>query len=260
MGAVLHVRAFEDNYIWLIRPHDAAREVVIVDPGDAAPVNEYIDKHGLAPVAILCTHHHWDHSDGIPELCTRYDIPAYGPAREPVAGLTHLVTEGDEVALPHFSYRFRVLDIPGHTAGHIAFVGDGQLFCGDTLFSAGCGRLFEGTAAQLHESLKKLAELPDATEVYCGHEYTLANLRFAQAAEPENRQAHDAHAARAQARLAQNLPSLPSTIAIERQVNPFLRLHEPKLRARLLSGLDRKSDPEVALFAKLRRWKDDFKG
>lgn len=260
MGPVLHVRAFEDNYIWLIRADDGVREVAIVDPGDAAPVIEFVDRHGLRPVAILCTHHHWDHSDGIPDLRARYDIPAYGPAREIVEGLTHPLTENDEVALAQFPYRFRVLDIPGHTAGHIAFVGGGRLFCGDTLFSAGCGRLFEGTAAQMHESLHKLAELPGATEVYCGHEYTLANLHFARAAEPENDAAQDAHAERTRARLAQDLPSLPSTLAIEHQVNPFLRLREPALRARLLSGLDRKSDLDAVLFGKLRRWKDDFKG
>lgn len=266
MGLVLHVRAFDDNYIWLVRARADAAAVAIVDPGDAEPVREFVAAQALRPVAILCTHRHWDHVDGIPDLRAQFDIPVYGPAREAVAGVTHPVREGDTIALPGFDYRFAVLDVPGHTAGHVAFVGDGDVFCGDTLFSGGCGRLFEGTPAQLYGSLRKLAALPPTTAVYCGHEYTQANLRFARAVEPENAAAVDEYAAVVESALARGRPSLPSTIDIERRINPFLRVHLPALQARLTarppspSGLDRKSDPEVELFARLRRWKDDFKG
>ncbi len=257
MKPVLHVRAFTDNYIWLIP--GAADRVAIVDPGDATPVLQALQQKRLTPVAILCTHHHWDHSGGINEIRAHYPIPAYGPAGEKIAGLTHPVGEGDRVNLMELCQEYRVLDIPGHTAGHIAFYGQGRLFCGDTLFSAGCGRLFEGTAAQMHASLSKLAALPEQTEIYCGHEYTLANLKFALTVEPENQDARHYQRTAGQLR-EQALPTLPSTIGLERRINPFLRTDEPAVRQAAASRNGQKSDTGASIFATLRRWKDEFKG
>ncbi len=186
MQPVLHVRAFEDNYIWVIRGNSRTY-AALVDPGDAAPVLAALPRLGITPVAILCTHHHADHVGGIPELLEHFPgLPVYGPAHENIDTLTQHLHDNDEVRLPELGLNFRVLEVPGHTRGHIAYFGHGWLFCGDTLFSAGCGRLFEGTAAQMHTSLSRLAGLPGDTRVYCAHEYTQANLRFAQTVEPEN--------------------------------------------------------------------------
>lgn len=256
MRPVLHVCAFNDNYIWLVSG-DAAR-MIIVDPGDERPVIEALERERWTPAAIFCTHRHWDHSDGIPALCARYRLPVYGPAGEPVAGLTHAVRDGDVIALEGFA-PYQVFDIPGHTRGHIAFYGDGALFCGDTLFSAGCGRLFEGTPAQMFASLARLAALPADTLVYCGHEYTLANLRFAATIEPDNadiRAAMDA----ASACRTQNRPTLPSTIGMERRINPFLRTQVPAVRTAVANELGSKLDSPVDVFAILRRRKDAFRG
>ena len=255
MVNVLHVRALEDNYVWLIRV-DAARAAV-VDPGEAAPVLAALAHLRLTPAAILCTHHHGDHTGGVAELAARYSVPVYGPARERIPALTHPLKEGDRVALPGLT--LDVLDIPGHTAGHIAYHGGGLLFCGDTLFSAGCGRLFEGAAEQLHAALMRLAALPEATAVYCGHEYTLANLRFAAAVEPDNAQVRD-YLEKAAALRARNLPTLPSSIGLERRVNPFLRAGVPAVRRAAEDHTGGRLNSEAAVFAALRRWKDEFRG
>ncbi|MDP2706227.1 MAG: hydroxyacylglutathione hydrolase, partial [Burkholderiales bacterium] len=228
MTDVLHARAFEDNYIWLIRGKSPDR-VAIVDPGDAGPVLAALDKQRLTPVAILCTHHHGDHVGGVADILKVYPLPVYGPARERIGTLTHRLVDGDRVTLPELGLEFEVLDVPGHTAGHIAYFGAGMLFCGDTMFSAGCGRLFEGTAEQMHKSLSRFAALPEATRVYCGHEYTEANLRFALAVEPDNPDS-DAYLEQARERRSQDLPTLPSTIGLERRVNPFLRSGQPGVR------------------------------
>lgn len=258
MASVLHVPAFADNYIWLIRGQSAA-DVAIVDPGDAEAVIEALERDGLEPIAVLCTHHHGDHVGGVRELAARYRIPVYGPAREHIPAITHRLAEGDRVTLAQLGATFEILDVPGHTAGHIAYHGAGMLFCGDTLFSAGCGRLFEGTAEQLHDSLSKLAALPEDTAVYCGHEYTLSNLRFALAVEPDNRETQ-AYRREAEHRRARGLPTLPSTIGLERRVNPFLRVHEPAVRRAAERHCGRTPSSEVETFAALRRWKDGFRG
>lgn len=258
MPPVLHVRAFDDNYVWLIRGR-AQHEVAIVDPGDADPVREFLARHQLRPVAILCTHHHGDHVGGVTELLRHYPVPVYGPARERIAGKTHSLHDGATVELPELGIALRVLDIPGHTAGHIAFTGDAMVFSGDTLFSAGCGRLFEGTAAQMHTSLTKLAALPAETKVYCGHEYTVANLRFALAVEPDNAAAR-AHLTEAQRLRADDAPTLPSTIAMERSINPFLRCAEQAVRQAAAAHSGTELESETAVFAALRRWKDRFVG
>ena len=258
MTAVLHVPAFKDNYIWLIRGH-AGDRVAIVDPGEAAPVRAALARLRLTPVAILCTHHHGDHVGGVAELVDDNPVPVYGPARETIPAVTHPVGEGDEVALPSLGLQLRVIDIPGHTAGHIAYHGGGMLFCGDTLFSAGCGRLFEGTAEQMCRSLQRLAALPDDTEVFCGHEYTEANLQFALAVEPGNAEARQYREAVIALR-QRNRPSLPSTIAREKSVNPFLRCSVPGVHAAAETFARRRLASECEAFAAVRRWKDGFKG
>ncbi len=256
MTDVLHVRAFEDNYIWLIRGRLPDR-VAVVDPGDAAPVLDALAKQRLTPAAILCTHHHGDHVGGVQELLAHYDMPVYGPAQEHIPTLTHRLRGGDRVRLDALGLEFEVLDVPGHTAGHIAYYGQGLLFCGDTLFSAGCGRLFEGTAAQLHDSLSRLAALPPDTAVYCGHEYTAANLRFALTVEPDNADArrHQEHVRELRAR---DEPTLPSTIGLERRINPFLRSAAPAVREAVAHWAGGEPVSEVETFAFLRRWKDGF--
>ena len=259
MEPVLHVRAFQDNYIWLIRGQSRT-QALVVDPGDARPVLDALPHLGLSPAAILCTHHHHDHVGGVPELLQHFPgLPVYGPALEDIEGLTHPLHEADTLDFAALGLRFQVLDIPGHTRGHIAYYGHGWLFCGDTLFSAGCGRLFEGTAEQMHASLTRLSSLPDDTQVYCGHEYTLANLRFALTVEPDNRAAL-AYRSAAAAQQAAARPTLPSTIKLERQINPFLRSAEASVRRAAESQAGTNLPDALAVFAAVRRWKDSFRG
>jgi hydroxyacylglutathione hydrolase len=229
----------------------------VVDPGDAAPVFNYLSNEGLQLTAILTTHHHGDHVGGNTALLAKYNVPVFGPAREAIPGMTKKLREGDTVDVPGIDLALRVLDVPGHTAGHIAYYGGGVLFCGDTLFSCGCGRLFEGTAPQMHSSLSKLAVLPRDTLVYCAHEYTLANLRFAFAADPGN-PAIERRTASARAALSNGQPSLPSTIESELSANPFLRSHEPALATSASRFAGRTLSNPVQVFEALRRWKDGF--
>ena len=254
---VTAIPAFDDNYLWLIHDQEYA---AIVDPGDAAAVEAALAAHQLKLAAILLTHHHADHAGGVPALLKRWHVPVYGPASERIPGIDHPLREGDVVTLTSPSVQLSVLDVPGHTAGHIAYVAQGQhwLFCGDTLFAGGCGRLFEGTAEQMTQSLGKIAALPDNTKVYCAHEYTVSNLRFAVAAEPDNQRTADRLAA-AQALRAQNIATVPSTVGEEKLTNPFLRYRETSI-ANLLktSGRLNKDDP-VAVFAALREWKNVFR-
>ena len=251
---IVPIRAFQDNYIWCLRRGSAA---VVVDPGDANPVLDYLSNEDLKLAAILTTHHHGDHVGGNTTLLSKYNVPVFGPALEKIPGITRPLREGDNIEVPGVGLHLRVFDVPGHTAGHIAYYGDGVLFCGDTLFSCGCGRLFEGTAAQMHSSLSKLAALPGDTLVYCGHEYTLSNLRFARAADPGN-PAIDEREASARAALAGGNPSLPSTIASELAVNPFLRAGSPAVTASANRYAGHALTSPVEVFAMLRKWKDGF--
>jgi len=256
MFETIPVPAFQDNYIWLII-NPARKTVAIVDPGDAAPVINKIAALGLTPVALLITHHHGDHVGGIPQLLQHWQLPVYGPANETIPGRTHSVHGGEFVTLDKLDARFQVLEVPGHTSGHIAYHGHNMLFIGDTVFMAGCGRLFEGTAAQMHESLARVAALADSTRIYCAHEYTLANLRFAQTVEPENPDIKYRMQECTMLR-KQNLPTVPATLAIERKTNPFLRTHTPAVisAAELFAG---QSLPDAtAVFANIRKWKDNF--
>jgi len=259
MEPVLHVPAFEDNYIWLVRG-TSARHVAVVDPGDAQPVSTALRRLALTPVAILCTHHHGDHVGGVPDLVREYpDLPVYGPGDENIAGITHPVGDGDRVVLTDLGLDLEVIAVPGHTRGHLAYFGHGCLFCGDTLFSAGCGRLFEGSAQQMHDSLSRLAALPGTTLVYCAHEYTLANLRFAATVEPGNEDIA-AWAREAGALIARQRPSIPSTLERERAVNPFLRAAHPDVQQAAERHAGHPLPDEVAVFAAIRQWKDRFRG
>jgi hydroxyacylglutathione hydrolase len=259
MPAIIPIPAFSDNYIWLLRE---GRHAAVVDPGDAAPVLAYLDREELALTAILTTHHHGDHVGGNVALLARFPVPVFGPARETIPGRTQALAEGDEIAVPGLGWAFRVLDIPGHTAGHIGYVGSdadgGIAFVGDTLFAGGCGRLFEGTPAQMADSLGKLAALPTGTRVYCAHEYTLANLRFALAVEPGN-VALQARLRRDQDQRDRGLPTVPSTVAEERATNPFLRAGEPDVFAAAQARAGRPLTDAVDAFAVIREWKNGFR-
>ena len=254
MAAIIPIRAFADNYIWLLREGATA---AVVDPGDAAPVIAYLDREGIALSAILATHHHGDHVGGVLDLVARWPVPVFGPARETIPGRTHALAEGNSITVPGMGCRFSVLDIPGHTSGHIAYVGDDILFCGDTLFAAGCGRLFEGTPAQMVASLDKLAALPETVSVYCGHEYTLSNLKFALVVE-QGSQALLAREVRERSKRERGLPTLPSTIAEERLTNPFLRTGEAVICSAAERHAGRPLANRVAVFAELRAWKNAF--
>ena len=249
--------AFSDNYIWLL--HDGHRALV-VDPGDAAPVHAALDARALTLAAILVTHHHPDHVGGLADLRSRLAGPVFGPARERIPGDFTPVRDGDRIEAAGFA--FEVIEVPGHTAGHVAYVhrpvdGAPILFCGDTLFSGGCGRLFEGTAAQMHASLGRLAALESDTRVCCAHEYTLSNLRFAAAVEPGNREIAD-YAAACQAMRARGEPTLPSSIGREREVNPFMRCDAQAVvaAARNRGAAD---DSGAAVLGALREWKNAFR-
>ena len=253
---LIPIPAFDDNYIWML--HDG-RRALVVDPGDADPVLAALQQGGLALEAILVTHHHGDHTGGVDKLRQQTGAQVYGPAAERMPEPLQRLGDGDVIR--PLGLHFEVLLVPGHTAGHIAYFGqlpdaDPILFCGDTLFSAGCGRLFEGTPAQMMASLSRLAALPDATRVCCAHEYTLGSLRFARAVETDNADLL-AYQQRAQALRQQQLPTLPSTIGLEKAVNPFLRTHLPGVAQAVRQKAPNARDP-VSVFAALRTWKDQF--
>jgi hydroxyacylglutathione hydrolase len=259
MTTIIPIPAFRDNYIWLVQ---RGRSAAVVDPGDAAPVLAHLEAHGLALSAIITTHHHADHVGGVTALRDRYDVPVYGPARESIPCRSEALAEGDRFVVPGVDLALEVLDIPGHTAGHIAcFSSDTAaplVFCGDTLFAAGCGRLFEGTPEQMWSSLSKLAALAPATAIYCGHEYTLANLRFAAAVEPRNAAIRERTVIETGKR-ERELPTLPSTIADEHATNPFLRAGRAAVMASASTHAGRPISDAVDAFATLRAWKNDFR-
>lgn len=256
--------AFIDNYIWAICDPEHAR-CIVVDPGDAQPVLDFLQKEQLALAGILLTHHHADHTGGVMQLkqqarCTD-DFNVYGPHNPRIQGVDVKLTAGDALTL--LGCHFAVLSVPGHTLDHIAYAGQSELtevpfvFCGDTLFSVGCGRLFEGSPEQMVDSLAKLQKLDDKTAVYCTHEYTEANLRFALAVEPGN-PAISRYQSWCEQQRAQNLPTLPSSIGHEKAVNPFLRATQPEIQNNLEKKYQVTIDDPVTSFALLRQWKDSF--
>ncbi|HUQ73488.1 MAG TPA: hydroxyacylglutathione hydrolase [Burkholderiales bacterium] len=256
--SIVPVPAFKDNYVWTLRNGSGhGNSAAVVDPGEARPVLDYLARENLRLVAILATHHHPDHVGGIAELLQTFRVPVYGPRNEPIATLTKPVSEGDRVSIPELGVTFDVLDIPGHTRAHVAYYGAGALFCGDTLFACGCGRLFEGTAEQMYASLAKLSALPDETKVYCGHEYTLANIGFAKAVEPGN-DALGAREARDRKLRDAGRPTLPSTLADEKATNPFLRCREPAVIESANKYLGARIADPVRVFAAIRDWKNEF--
>jgi hydroxyacylglutathione hydrolase len=251
---IVPLKAFKDNYIWTLRNSTHA---AVVDPGEAQPVIDYLAAEGLQLAAILATHHHPDHVGGIAEILRGHPCPVYGPKNEPIPTLTNPVSEGDHVRIPELGAEFSVLDIPGHTRAHIAYYGLESLFCGDTLFACGCGRVFEGTPEQMYASLGKLLALPDQTKVYCGHEYTLANMQFAKAVEPANA-ALAAREKRDRALRDRGLPTLPSTLGDEKATNPFLRCREPAVIESANKYLGSRMGDPVSVFSAIRQWKNVF--
>lgn len=258
---LIPIPAFADNYLWLLVQQDRA---VVVDPGDAAPVEAALSARGLTLEAILITHHHPDHIGGLGALLQHRAVPVYGPRKEEqtIRLLTHPLVEGDHVTV--LGRRFEVMEVPGHTLGHIAYftpASDLQgplLLCGDTLFSGGCGRLFEGTPQQMHTSLSRLAALPGATQVYCTHEYTTSNLLFARTVEPDNAELSD-YWDRVRSLRAADTPTVPSSVEQEMRINPFLRTAHPAVREAAAAHAGRSLQDEAAVFAELRRWKDNFR-
>lgn len=258
------VPAFSDNYLWVV---DDGKCAIAVDPGDAAAIVAYLDRTGLTLTTILITHHHADHIGGVArllEVFAAHRVVVYGPSNEHIANIAHRLAEGDLVEIAAPAITLRVLDVPGHTAGHIAYVTHGTnalphtVFCGDTLFAGGCGRLFEGTPAQMLNSLDKLSALPDDTAVCCAHEYTLANLRFALTAEPGNR-ALQTWFAEASGLRERGVPTLPTTIGHERLTNPFLRCDQPEIARSVGQHSGAIPANRLDCFARLREWKNGFR-
>lgn len=259
MLQVYPIPAFEDNYFWLIQPDSQNTAAYIVDPGAAEPVKEALNHYGLELHGILITHHHHDHIDGASELSELFEVPIYGPSSPRIPQITHIVAEGDELKL--HSLTAKILTIPGHTLDHIAYYFEPAnspplLFSGDTIFAAGCGRLFDGTAPLLFNSLQRIAALPDTTMIYAAHEYTLSNIRFALSIEPDNNELIDRKSREEQKRQL-GLPTLPTSLLIEKRTNPFLRCHLNRLHA-YTEGIEQKTLSDGEVFASLRRAKDKF--
>ena len=248
------VPAFDDNYIWLLR--DAEGRALVVDPGDAAPVLAALGV--VPPLAILLTHHHGDHVGGVADLLARWPAtPVLAPRDDRIPQASQRVHDGDRVTVG--DWHFEVLAVPGHTRSHVAYHGEGLLFCGDTLFSLGCGRMFEGTPPQMHASLARLAALPGDTRVCCAHEYTLGNAAFALAVDPGNA-GLQARARAVRALRAVGQSTLPTTLAEERTCNPFLRCDVPAVRAAAEGHAGQPLADAAAVFGALRAWKDGFRG
>ena len=260
MIAITPIPAFNDNYLWLI---DNGSDAVVVDPGDGTAVQRYLQDNELNLVAILVTHHHADHTGGVIELKQWSHCRVYGPKSSNIAGLDITCQEGDSILIDELPLKLEVLEVPGHTLDHIAyFAAKNQehkdlLFCGDTVFSGGCGRLFEGTAQQMWSSMSKIMTLPAETQLYPAHEYTQSNLTFARAVEPDNQNllqySHQVDELR-----RKNVPSLPTTLAVEKRINPFMRITENSVINAAKKQVSKALNDDAAVFASIRHWKDRF--
>jgi hydroxyacylglutathione hydrolase len=258
MITISPIPAFDDNYVWLLQV-DGRSSAAAVDPGDAAPVLRELEHRNAWATAVLVTHHHGDHTGGVASLVEHGAAAVYGPARERIPALDHPVDDGATVTLDDLGIELEVMAVPGHTAGHVAYRGPGFVLSGDALFAGGCGRIFEGTPEEMYRSLNRLAALPPETEVYCAHEYTLGNLRFALDVEPDNL-ALQRRFESARDRRSRDEPTVPSTIALELETNPFLRCAEPAvMRAAESRAGGRLSGPSE-VFAVIREWKDGWRG
>ena len=248
------VRAFADNYVWLIGRSDAVG-VVVVDPGDGPAVVRALERDRLRPAAVLITHHHRDHVAGLDDVLSVASATVYAPDEARLPGTDQVVRDGDRVAIDVLGIELEVLAVPGHTLGHVAYVAPGRVFAGDTLFAGGCGRVFEGTMEQMYASLERLAALPPGTEVYCGHEYTVSNLEFACGVEPDNRTLSD-RLESARSAVSGGRPTVPSSLVEELETNPFLRCREPSVVDAAGRHAGRAVAPGAETFGVLRRWKD----
>jgi len=256
MLTMITIPAFDDNYIWLLH-QQGNKNCVVVDPGDEEPVLEALKKYQLELEAILITHHHPDHIGGVESLVSVTGASVYGPAKENIPAMKYPLKESDNVRLPKSGLNFNVFDVPGHTKGHIAYLTEDILFTGDSLFAGGCGRIFEGTPEQMYQSITKLANLPDETKIYCAHEYTLSNLTFALAVEPDNNDIAN-RLEQVKSDRTQGIPTVPTTMGLEKATNPFLRCHLNTLieAAKSYSGIQ--PNTEIETFATIRGWKDSF--
>ncbi|MCK5895283.1 MAG: hydroxyacylglutathione hydrolase [Cocleimonas sp.] len=255
MSIVLSISAFSDNYIWFLCD-DQQRYAAIIDPGDATPVINALKEKKIKPIAILITHHHSDHIGGITGLVERYpQLPVYGPKAEHIKALTHKVEQGDIINLPQINKQLKVLDTSGHTAGHISYYTQGMLFCGDTLFAAGCGRVLGGSMETLHQALEKIAKLPPETKIYCAHEYTLDNIGFAKWVEADNKALLEREIA-CWNLIDNDKPTVPSLLSEELKTNPFLRCHEPAIIQQAEKFAGKKLYNSVEVFSAIRQWKD----
>lgn len=261
MLKVTPIHAFNDNYLWLFQQADSP-SCVIVDPGDAEPVLQFLEENALKLTAIFITHHHGDHIGGINKLLEKYDVPVYGPDSTNIPSITDPVKEGSQINI--FGKSFQVLEIPGHTLDHIAYYTSGEthedppvLFCGDTLFAGGCGRVFEGTHPMMYQSLQKLAQLPADTRVFCAHEYTMANLDFAKAVTPES-ETLAMRIKRESAKRELDQPTVPTTIRVELETNPFMRCHEAEIISSASEYAGHVINKPEEVFAAIRSWKDSF--
>lgn len=253
---VTAIPAFEDNYIWVISQTEFAH-VVVVDPGHAIPVIDFLNKNNLGLYAILLTHHHADHIDGVGELLDYASVPVYGPRTDEISVVSKVVSDGTTVDLPDMNLRLQVMAIPAHTLDHVAYFSDDLLFCGDTLFTGGCGRIFEGTPAQMLTALQNLAALGPQMKIYCGHEYTVENLKFAHKVEPSNLEIVNRLNA-AELLREQDLPTVPSTMHDELATNPFLRTEIPEVIESVCKHARKTLTSPVEIFAALREWKNSF--
>lgn len=256
MSPIYPIAALKDNYIWIMVNFEF-KQALVVDPGESTPVINFLKQHQLSLCGVLITHHHWDHVRGVKGILSIHPAPVFGSFQNPLDSITNRVNEGDVLTFNSHFPTYRVMAIPGHTLDHIAYYANGTLFCGDTLFAGGCGRLFEGTVEQLYSSLQKIANLPDETHIYCAHEYTLNNLRFAQMVEPNNLYIKQ-RINEVQTLRQQNKPSLPSRLIDERQTNPFLRCDQPEIITNAQNYVNKPLKQPQEIFAALRAWKDNF--